>query len=829
MAALLKKATSYVLKLSLTMAMTFTYVTSPWAEETTVTLNPTGRDIELVSLLKVSDSVLGEAMITITANNQVRLPKESTLALLKEFVSSSNLQRLSTNSQSTYLTAKDFTAAGLDLNFDMSTLECIIFIPYDASRTRQLSLDQNADYANYVEPEWISGYLNISVGGSTTQSIDTQRQRSEQYYTRLDSGFNLGNVNLEYEGALEGGSSNNTQYLRDGTRLNIDFASQGTRLVVGDMYNSGKLLQDAIDILGVGLTRDFTLIPTRNVRPKATQTFTLQRTSSVDVVIDGVVVQRLTLGAGSYNLNDIPLAQGNNDVELIITDSTGQEERVQFSVATGNDLLDSGEFEYSVMYGVPSERKQQEIHYLTEQKVLHGYLDIGVTPWLTLGVNGQSREQLYQYGGNSLIASSIGITELSANKSTHPTLGDGHAYRVAFDAEFDDNNPLRPQLSLIYEYQSKHFSGIRDFELDESPLNNIPHYASVFGSFYLWDSLRAALSVNYSKSIDGSSDYLSLSPSLSGPFFATPASWSARVNYRDNRHKEDDWGTTLTLSWPFGKTTRVVSRYASQVDQASIDYTYQKNIGNTGGVSAFASIARDRDVDSSLDMGINYTGNRFIAIADHTTRVEDFNQDNRSHTSRLELSSSVAFAGSQVTIGRPVREAFAIVTKHDSLADNRLAVDHSSDGASARVYSEGNRNALVPDLVAYNSRLLTYDVDDLPPGYDLGDGAFWLNPGYKRGYVLQVGSDAVLTIIGTLIDNRSKQPIPLVAGYAIYLGEQSQEPIEFFTNRNGLFAISGLRPGEYKLELNNAQKQSVTLSVDSRNEVLIRLGELYVD
>ncbi|MDN3683413.1 hypothetical protein QW180_01445 [Vibrio sinaloensis] len=96
------------------------------------------------------------------------------------------------------------------------------------------------------------------------------------------------------------------------------------------MYNSGKLLQDAIDILGVGLTRDFTLIPTRNVRPKATQTFTLQRTSSVDVVIDGVVVQRLTLGAGSYNLNDIPLAQGNNDVELIITDSTGQEERVQF-------------------------------------------------------------------------------------------------------------------------------------------------------------------------------------------------------------------------------------------------------------------------------------------------------------------------------------------------------------------------------------------------------------------------------------------------------------------------------------------------------------------
>ena len=142
---------------------------------------------------------------------------------------------------------------------------------------------------------------------------------------------------------------------------------------------------------------------------------------------------------------------------------------------------------------------------------------------------------------------------------------------------------------------------------------------------------------------------------------------------------------------------------------------------------------------------------------------------------------------------------------------------------------EQSQRALVPDLVSYNSRLLTFDVDDLPPGYDLGDGAFWLKPGYRRGYVLQIGSDAVFTVIGTLIDNASKQPIPLTSGHAIYLGASPQEPIEFFTNRNGLFAISGLRSGNYRLELNNTQQQTAVLSIDSQSEVLIRLGELYVD
>ncbi|HAS24651.1 MAG TPA: fimbrial protein, partial [Vibrio sp.] len=215
--------------------------------------------------------------------------------------------------------------------------------------------------------------------------------------------------------------------------------------------------------------------------------------------------------------------------------------------------------------------------------------------------------------------------------------------------------------------------------------------------------------------------------------------------------------------------------------------------------------------------------------ATHASRLEDISGETRNHSTDVTISSALAFAGSSVTLGRPVREAFAIVSKHESLAKNDVAVDPTKDGEYARVYLKGDASAMVPDLVAYNSQVVGYEVDNLPPGYDLGDGAFWIKPGYKRGFQLQIGSDAVLTVIGKLFDRQSNNPISLVAGVAHYLGEAKQLPIDFFTNRNGIFAISGLKPGKYQLVLDTKEQESVIITLSERSDNLIRLGDVYVE
>ncbi len=818
---------TWTIQTCLVLSLLLIYCQSSMGQE--VTLNPTGRDIQLMSLLKISDTVLGEAEVTITAENKILLPKASTLALLSDVIIEEKVSELRDTGGEAMLSRNDFKQAGLELIFDMSTLECIVKVPREYSRIHRLSLGNDEDHSNYTSASPISGFINLNVAANDNQTISEQDNTSRVYGARIASALNLGWANFEYESRYEKSDDQTGSYLREGTRLNIDFAEQGTRLTVGDMFNIGDSFQNSADILGIGVTRDFISIPTRNVRPRANQIFTLMRGSNVDVVIDGAVVQRLSLGAGTYDLSDIPLAQGTNDIQLVITDSAGAEEIIQFSVATGNDLLDAGEFEYSAMYGIPREFGTDEIDYVSDERVVSGYLNVGVAPWLTLGINGQKREDIYQYGGTVLFANAIGVMELSATKSAHPLLGKGEAYRLALDADFDNNNIWQPQLSAIYEYSSDNFSGIQDGVTDIVQLSTTEHFFSAFGSVYINDTLRAAMTIDHRSGSDKDANYWRFSPGLSGRFFSTPATWSVRVGFQLNETQDNEWNTSLTLSWPFSRSTRAIGRYDSQLNQYAVDTTYQDNIGNTGGLSAYASVVTNKEIDTDVDAGVSYTGNRFEALAGHTTRLEDINDDIRSHNTRVQLSSAVAFAGDKVAIGRPVREAFALVSQHKSLKDNKVAISPAAEQGYARAYGYGAMPALVPDLVAYNPQMLSYEVENLPPGYDLGDGAFWVNPAYRRGYDLQIGSDSVYTVIGTLLDTSSDEPISLVAGVARYLGDESQKEVEFFTNRNGLFAISGVRPGDYELVLENKAQQKTTLTLAEQDDLLIRLGNIYVD
>ncbi|MFA0372916.1 fimbrial biogenesis outer membrane usher protein, partial [Vibrio sp. 10N.222.54.F6] len=85
-------------------------------------MNPTGRDIQLTSLLRISDTILGEADIIITANNEILLPKESTLTLLSSVVTQEGINKLSNTTDNEMLSQHQFELVGLGLSFDFSSL-----------------------------------------------------------------------------------------------------------------------------------------------------------------------------------------------------------------------------------------------------------------------------------------------------------------------------------------------------------------------------------------------------------------------------------------------------------------------------------------------------------------------------------------------------------------------------------------------------------------------------------------------------------------------------------------------------------------------------------
>jgi len=198
-----------------------------------------------------------------------------------------------------------------------------------------------------------------------------------------------------------------------------------------------------------------------------------------------------------------------------------------------------------------------------------------------------------------------------------------------------------------------------------------------------------------------------------------------------------------------------------------------------------------------------------------------------NYFSRAELASALVFSGDKIAIGRPVGDSFAIIEPYSNLSSNRIDVDISDEGS--RVHSDGLGAMVIPDLPAYSEQIISYEVTDLPPGYDLGEGVFALNPGFRQGYSLKVGSDAIITAMGSLFDKQTGEPISLLAGKAISQTDENFAALDFFTNRTGRFAISGLKPGSYLLKLNSEGVRTYQLVISDDSGALLRLGKIYID
>ncbi len=114
-----------------------------------------------------------------------------------------------------------------------------------------------------------------------------------------------------------------------------------------------------------------------------------------------------------------------------------------------------------------------------------------------------------------------------------------------------------------------------------------------------------------------------------------------------------------------------------------------------------------------------------------------------------------------------------------------------------------------------------YDVENPPEGYDIGLGVYRVRPPYHSGYRLIVGSDAFVTAMGTLLDEKAK-PVALGSGQVIDLDRPQDKAMEFFTNSVGRFALTSLRPNNhYQVRLNSGHAFEFT--VPAGNAALVDL------
>ncbi len=805
------------------------------SDKSTVRINQTGRTLELHTTLRHGETIVGSVLLRIEPNDALSFSAVGITELLAGFILPKVRQKLNDQAQDERLSPKNFTAVGIELRFDAQAFELVLSIPKALQRDKLLSLNRSSDNRSYQRPAALSAYLNLRLGVTNSMEKDSENSNHilSQSHSVKAAVRTLGTV-LEVEARFDKPSGSAPgKFYRHSSRLTYDLPQSATRIVAGDIFTFGSQLQDSTDLLGLGISRDFDLIPSRNVRPSGARRFRLLRPSDVEVYVDGILIRRLRLPTGIFNLQDIPLASGSNDIELVIKDGSGEVERISFSVSTGQDLLASGEFDYSIAAGIKANPGLGGPEYHKTKPVVTATTRLGVTPWLTLGLDFQASKGVRQYGGSALLATPAGRFNVALATSRVDKRAKGHALSLSYDTQFTRNNTKGKHFTLQAEMLSSQFGGVNVFPVDEINLANsstvLNNSVAIINASYsqrLSAQLKGSIGVGYSRLRHPSQRIYTLRTAVSGVIADTSASWNFSLGLQKRQRKSNDVSALFSLNWRLGKHSRLRVISAAPDLSQQIHYDYNRNAGRVGGIKTNISVESDQSDDVSLSGGIEYIANRFRTTLDHQSRFTQLSGRERNHTTRVGFETALAFADGNIAIGRSIGNSFAIIRPHASLANNILRVDQTDD--SVLVRSDGLGNLLIPDLGTYRGRLINYDVAELPLGYDLGEGAFSVKPPYQAGYSLQVGSDATVTMIGTLVDDQNGEVLGLVAGEAIYQNDPDVEPIVFFSNRKGRFAISGMKPGDYQLKLTTQPVRSYRIVVEEGTNALLRVGKIKV-
>ena len=252
----------------------------------------------------------------------------------------------------------EVTTDGLSLTFDPFSLGFVIRLAATGRSRNDISFRSRAvpDPAAFAQPANLSAGMNATM----LQRYDHGSGRFAPLEGAFDLLANVGGfggvtltAGLDYDGDGGRGGAGGGVFRRREARLTKDLFGPAIRLTAGEFTPLIQSFQGSQRLLGVSVTRAYSTIrPFQNVRPSGRREFILDRESSVEVEVDGIIVERVRLTPGPYSIGDFPFGQGASTVRLLINDEAGRREIASFDVFGGDELLDQNITDFGISAGI---------------------------------------------------------------------------------------------------------------------------------------------------------------------------------------------------------------------------------------------------------------------------------------------------------------------------------------------------------------------------------------------------------------------------------------------------------------------------------------------
>ncbi|HEY3920362.1 MAG TPA: fimbria/pilus outer membrane usher protein [Stellaceae bacterium] len=718
--------------------------------------------------------------------------------VLKPVVVDSALAKLAAvKADNGYIPIAALKDAGVGAKIDPLTLSLSLDVPGELRKAQVVDLKGHGappvtGVGAAVTPATVSSYINAHgladyVNNGATPGLQP---------------LNLGvDGALNYKGQVLQSTVNyisgeGRRWQRGDTRLVHDDSEHAIRYQFGDLLYSLAGLQTSTPLGGFSFARDYTLQPYTNIQPAGQQQFILTSPSKVEVDVNGRPTQVIQLPAGRYDIRNFPFAQGANDVDLKVTDSSGRVTTTTIPYFFDSTLLDQGVSVFNYSAGLPMVTTDGLRYYHSTFPSYSMYHRYGVTDTVTAGINSQGNNRLEMLGLELGTATPIGNLHFDVAGSRTADFGYDYAAQAQYNYSNISSTGVARNLVTQVSFTGDRFATLGTLapgntsKLDISSRYSQPLFYDVYGG------LGGTYEINRNK--DNSYNFdVNFRRNITQTINADV---DLIRSFDENGKIDNRILFTVTVSFDGGRQFGRAG-YDSDQRAKTADWEY---IPTSDLYHPYGDLHVGNSTQSSVVNGdLNYNTSRFETTLSHNETYPGGATTGSSlqRDTSVAMGSALVFADGKAALARPVADSFAIVGEQKNADGYAFKVDPQGDNYTTR--NDFFMPAVIPNLSAYELRTTQLDVPDLPAGYDIGPETFVLQPTYRSGSLIKLGTDATVFLDGVLVGSNDK-PLSLVSGTIKEVGASNAQPITFFTNRAGRFRVEGLKPGKFEMEFTGA-------------------------
>lgn len=765
------------------------------------TKQPSQVDVDVIINGETSDKLV----LFADENNQLSLiEREPLLKQLQPLLKETYFALLQKKTQDQEkLTLESLSDSDISATYNENSLSLEITIKPNLLQPKILSLQkalkQRDTADNVVSPidtnVRLNLYNNVTVGAS-----------QQQIQTRAETIISHKDLSMHSSHTLQ-----DNQWLDNQLTFTYDQADKLLRWQAGDTSSDSQNFQNSISMVGLKATKSFFMDRQLQIRPDADQQFILETDSTVEAYVNDKLLQRFYLRAGTFDLQDIGLSDGENNIRIKITDSFGEVSEIFSSQLFDSQLLAPDLSYYSVSLGKQDKEGSTDDLESVDDLFISGFYQWGESEDLTLGFDAHYQQEKYMMGYSLVSPLKLGTIQHGSAFSGGEDAPSGYATRLHFKPthQIQDDNAFTSLLnswSLTSEYRSETFVTPDQTQTPTSTEQLKSRYQYRVG-LDLGKDWIGNINGYVSRYYDNSKD-ISNRLNLSRHFAK-----GIRLDLGLQHEASSDIALNAQLSLPLSdklssyfneENDRLELLFNSSNETFSTQYIHEPS-GNVGANSLAGSLSYIQTPnDKQTLLNTHYRHPNFETRLNLRQSINGRSEQ----TAAVGLDTSLLCVGSDCTVSYPVNGSFALL-KGPGNQQKPIAVkkgygqfnyDDVSDiplNYEALIKDKGSK-AIIP-LESYSQQLISVDGTNMPMGYDPDKTEFSVYPRYRQAYSLQAGGKPGIVLDGVLLDKEG-ETLSFKGGQLSPLNDQGKT-IAFFTNKVGKFRIPSVPPGRYKIEL----------------------------